>query len=392
MINSREVNKYPYYFLLLYAVTYMANAIYNTFFPVYLSSAGFSKTATGTLLALGPFVAFAAQPIWGLAGDRAASKNSILKTLIIGSAAAILLYPLSNNFLYILAVIIVFSIFQSSIGPLSDAITLESLEPTRWKFSRIRLAGTLGFALMSVTAGIVARQNIKSIFILYFAIAMIGFFSVFLLPRVTGHQSEGNRVPIWHMFKNSELVILIAFNFIIQLTFGFYYSFFAIYYRQLGADNVMLGWAMFITSTSEIPFLLFADRILARLGIRLTLIASAFVISIRWLLLFLITDVYAILAINATHGITFIVFSFCLTTFISRNVPKELSASGQTMNALLCMGLARIIGSVVGGVFSDMLGIRQVFLYTSLIDLAAVFIFGIIFLIKYKKISIKNDF
>lgn len=389
MLAPGKVNRYPYYFLLLYAVTYMANAVYGTFIPIYLSNAGFSKTAVGTLLALGPFIAFIAQPIWGLASDRAASKNSILKTLIFGSAAAIVLYPLSINFFYILAVIVVFSFFQSSVAPVSDAITLEHLETSRWKFSRIRLAGTLGFALMSVVAGVIARKNIESIFILYFSIAMVAFFAVFRLPLVKGHQSEGKKVPIWHLFKIRELVILFAFSFVVQLTFGFYYSFFPIYYKQLGADSAMLGWAMFITSTSEIPFLLFADKILAKLGIKLTLISSSLIIAIRWMLLFFITDTYAILAVNATHGLTFIVFSFCMATFINKNVPKELRASGQTMNAL-CMGLARIIGSVFGGIFSDAAGIQQVFLHTSLIDFAAVIIFGTLFLLQRQKRS-KSD-
>lgn len=388
MVTVDEDNKYPYYFLLLYAITYMLNAIYGNFIPIYLNSLGFSKTAVGSLLALGPFVAVVAQPVWGLASDRAASKNTILKTLLLGSAVAMILYPVSGNFFYLAAVIIVFSFFQSSVNPVSDALTLEHLEPTRWKFSRIRLAGTLGFAFMSVIAGTLARKNIYSIFFLYFAIGIIAFFTVFRLPRVKGHQSEGMKLYPWHLFKNRELVILIAFNFVIQLTFGFYYSFFAIYYKQLGADNALLGWAMFITSTSEIPFLLFADRILARLGTKLTLLISSLVISVRWLLLYFITGIYAILAVNASHGLTFIVFAFCLATFISKNVPKELRASGQTMNALLCMGFARIIGSIFGGILSDMLGIKQVFLYTSLIDFAAVLIFGTLFLVqKQNKIT-----
>ena len=385
MLDKGGVNRYPYYFLLLYALTYMGNAVYGTFIPVYLNGIGFSKTAVGTLLALGPLIACIAQPIWGLASDRAASKNSVLKTLILGSAAAIVLYPLSGSFFYLLAVMVVFSFFQSSINPISDAITLEHLEASRWRFSRIRLAGTLGFAVMSVITGVVALRNLNWIFFLYFAIAIAAFFAAFRLPVVQGHQSAGSRVPVWHLFKSRELIALIGFNFVIQLTFGFYYSFFPIHFKQMGADSAMLGWAMLITSTSEIPFLLFADKILDRLGVKPTLVLSSLIIAIRWLLLFFVTDTYAILVVNASHGLTFIVFSFCLATFINKNVPKELRASGQTMNALLCMGLARIAGSVFGGIFSDMLGIRQVFLYTSLIDFAAAVIFGAPFLFQRQK-------
>lgn len=373
-------SRYPYYFLLLYALSYMGNASYNTFIPVYLDQLGFSRTSVGTLLAIGPVVAILANPVWGLASDRAKSKNGILKIVVLCSAAAILLYPLSANFIYLFAVIAVFNFFQSSINPLSDAITLEQLEAGRWKFGPIRMAGTLGFAVMSVGAGIIARQNIAGIFAVYFCTAIFTFLSVCRLPVVRGHQAEGRRTSPWLLLKNRGLVLLLAFNFIIQVTFGFYYSFFPIYYKQLGASTALLGVAMFITSTSEIPFLLFADRILERFGIRLVLCASALIISVRWLLLHLITDVNALLAVNSTHGLSFIVFAFCMATYINRNVPRELRASGQTLNALLCMGLARMLGSVAGGLLSDYLGIRQVFLCTSLVSFSTILVIGSIFL------------
>jgi MFS transporter, PPP family, 3-phenylpropionic acid transporter len=382
--HKEEVNKYPYYFLLLYAVTFMTSAVYNTFIPVYLNHKGFNQAAIGTLLAIGPLIAIIAYPIWGIACDRATSKNKILKTLILASASVVVLYPLSSNFFYLFAVIATFTFFQSSINPICDSITLEHLESTRWKFGPIRLAGTLGFALMSVIAGIIAKHNIEKIFILYAAIAMLAFFAIFRLPLIKGHQSDGNKISIWRLFKNRELVILIAFNFIIQITFGFYYSFFPIYYKQLGADSALLGIAMLITSTSEIPFLLFANKILDKLGIKFTLVASALIISLRWMLMHFVTDLNILLLVNATHGLSFIVFSFCLATYISKNVPKELRASGQTMNALLCMGFARIIGSALGGALSDIIGIKQVFLYTSFIDLTAAIAFGAVFLFQLR--------
>lgn len=383
-MNTHYTSRYPTYFLLLYAVTYMTNAVYNTFIPVYLNHAGFTQTATGTLLALGPLVAVLANPFWGLASDRSVTKNKILKILILGSAIVILTFKISSSFLFILAAIALFTFFQSSVNPLSDAITLEYIEVTRWKFGPIRLAGTLGFAIMSVLAGKILNQDIERMFILYFCVAILAFFVVFRLPPIKGHQSGGRQVSILKLFANRELIILVFFNFVIQITLGFYYSFFPIYYKHMGADSSLLGLAMFITSISEIPFLLFADKILDKLGIKICLIISALVMALRWMLLHYITDIHAILAVNATHGFSFIVFTFCLATFISMNVPKELRASGQTVNALLCLGLARIIGSVLGGIFSDAFGIKQIFLYTSFVNIAAVIVFGIIFFMNKK--------
>ena len=219
----------------------MTNAVYNTFIPIYLNNKGFTQTATGTLLALGPLVAIAANPIWGLASDRASTKNKILKILILSSAAAVILYPLSDSFFYLCTVIALFTFFQSAVAPLSDAVTLEHLEATRWKFGPIRMAGTLGYAVMSVVAGIIIRQDTGRMFILYFVVAIMAFFAVFRLPPVKGHQSGGNKVSILKLLENREMLALIAFHFVIQVTLGFYYSFFPIYYKHLGASTALLG-------------------------------------------------------------------------------------------------------------------------------------------------------
>ncbi len=65
-----------YYFLFFYVITYMGNAVYSTFIPVYFLNIGFSPSQIGTLLSLGPLVAILAQPVWGALGDRARTKKT----------------------------------------------------------------------------------------------------------------------------------------------------------------------------------------------------------------------------------------------------------------------------------------------------------------------------
>ncbi len=380
-------------FFALYAATYMTNAVYGTFMPVYLKNLGFNDIQMGSLLALAPFIAIAAQPVWGTAGDRAKTKNFILNILLSGGAATILLYPLSSlfgkleyKFAYMFAIMSVFTFFQTSVNPLSDAITLEYIDSKGWKFGPIRMAGTLGFAVMSVVAGIAAKLNFEAIFVLYFLISISAVLIVSGLPGVKGHQSQGKKVPMWLLLKNRELVLLMGISLVVQTTLGFYYSFFPKYYtNDLGADNLLLGLGMFISAVSEVPFLLFADRVVKKLGVHVTLTASAGVVATRWLLLFLVTNKYAVLGINALHGLSFIVFAYSLATYINANVPKELRASGQALNGLVGMGIARILGSVVGGFLSQAFGTRQVFLFTSLLDYCAVAVFGALFIMACKR-------
>jgi PPP family 3-phenylpropionic acid transporter len=383
--DLKQSNKTYFYFIMLYAFTYMGNAIYFTYMPVYLNQIGFAQTAIETLLSLGPFVSIIAQPVWGMAGDRAKSKLSILKILLLGSGIAVLFYPASTAFAYLFLLMALFAFFQMPINSMCDAVTLEYLEKTRWKFGPIRMAGTMGFAVMAVAAGAVAELNILGIFLLYSLIAGIAFLVTFRLPSVRGHQSGREKVPLWQLFRNGPLMIMMSFNLIIQITIGFYYSFFSIYYRQMGADHSLIGWAMFISAASELPFLFLADRIIKRVKIPYIFIASSAAAALRWFLMYRVQHPYWVLPIQTLHGLIFIVLVFTLATYINREVPKELKASGQTLNGLVTLGLARIIGSLLGGALSERIGIRQVFLWNALLVLLTMLIYGGFFIWQERK-------
>lgn len=382
--NTTNEERYPYFFIVFYSLIFMSLAVFGIFMPIYLNNLGYNNTEIGTLLSLGSFVALFAQPLWGVASDRSKTKNDVLKTLLLLSSLTILLFRISGNFYYIFAVMAIYSFFQSPIIPVSDAITLEYMVATRWKYGPIRLAGTFGYAGIAVLAGLFINKDINSIFYLCFAIGFITFLTAFKMPRIKGHQSTGHKLSIFELFKNRELMLLMGFSVAVQATLSFYNAFFSIYYKDMGADNTILGWAVFIAAVSEIFFLLFGDRVIARYGIKLTLFGAAFVAVVRWALLGVVNNIYIVLVLQVLHGFIFIVLAYSMATYINREVPRELKASGQTLNAVIGLGFARIIGSIGGGMLSDRVGIRQVFLWGSLTIVVSICVFAAIFIITAK--------
>ena len=176
-------------------------------------------------------------------------------------------------------------------------------------------------------------------------------------------------------------------NFIVQITLGYYYAFFPIYFNQLGADNSLLGWSMLFASLSELPFLLFGHKIIERFSIPAVLVATAFFAGLRWLFFYFVHNPYLVLPIQMFHGLIFIVLSVTLAIYINQQVPKELKASGQTMNGLLSLGLARIIGSMAGGIASEYIGMREVFLYNAGVAFITFVVFIFIFLIESRVVQ-----
>ncbi|MBM7582915.1 PPP family 3-phenylpropionic acid transporter [Caldicoprobacter guelmensis] len=385
-----ESKKIYCFFIIFYAILFMSNAIYGTFLPVYLDYIGYSKSSIGVLMSLGPFIAIIAQPFWGIVSDRSKSKNQVLKLLFMASILSMILYPLSSNFYYLLFVIAIFTFFQTSIAPISDTITLEYLSATRQKFGPIRMAGTIGFAIMSIIAGFFAQRYIKSIFILNVLIMGLAFLTALKLPIIQGHQFGKQHVSIIKLFSDKNLVTLMVLNFLVQATLGFYYTYFPIYFKQLGGSSSLLGWAYFISAISEIPFLLYADKILQKVGTIKALLFSTFIASVRWFLIFIITNAYMFLPLQLLHGLIFIVLYYSMAIYINQEVPKELKTSGQTINNLIGMGIARITGSLVGGFLSDTYGIKDMFLYNSILAFITVLIFACVFCAMKRRSSFEN--
>lgn len=376
---SKSNKKYFLVFILLYAFSYACNAAYSIYIPVYLSSVGYSKTNIGVLLSLAPIVAIMGQPIWGTLSDRSPSKNRVLLILITGSTCSILFYNLSINFFYLSFIITLFTFFQTSINSMSDAITLEYTSSTKMKFGHIRLAGTIGYSLMSVIAGSLLMKNINRMFTLYFIAGLLALGTALFIPKVNGHQSEGKRLHFWALLNNKKLLLYMAFALIIQTTLGYYYTFFSIYYQQLGASKSLIGWGNFVSAMSELPFLLFAHILLKKFKTSQALTLAGIAAALRWLLLGITVNIHAILIMQVLHGVINIVVTFSLATYINESVQKELKASGQAFSGLVCTGISRIMGSLLGGYMSDVFGIKNMFICNSILVLAAVIIFNLVY-------------
>ena len=86
-----------------------------------------------------------------------------------------------------------------------------------------------------------------------------------------------------------------------------------------------------------------------------------------------------VLPVQALHGIRSSSSSPSRCPYyINREVPLELRASGQTLNGLINLGAARIIGSYAGGYASQALGLKNVFLYSSILSFACLAAFALL--------------
>lgn len=368
------------YFMFLSLFTWSGVPLLYSFIPTYYSGIGFDGYQIGLLTSLGPLCCILVQPFIGVRADRARYKNTILNILLIGCMVSILLTVLYRNFYYVLVAAALLAISQSAMTSLSETITLEYVTATDGNYGIIRLFGSLGFAVFAFILGFLVKQDNRAMF---YMTALITFFCILVLrkiPKVKGHQSEGHRVSFLKLFESPKIPLYILFHMIIQITLSYNSSFFPIYLKQLGGSESLLGLSLFITAGSELPFLFFANKIVARFGVKKLLLTSTLLMAIRMLLMGFVPNPVFLVGLSVIHGGIFIVFTYCLAVLISNEAPKELRATGQTFNSLMAMGIGRMLGSLLGGVSSEAFGLQHTYYLAGGLNILSFIVFGFIFL------------
>jgi PPP family 3-phenylpropionic acid transporter len=381
----------------MYALCYMPMALYGTFMPVYLSAKGFGQAAIGAMMSVSPFVALVAQPVWGVIADRARSRNRVLMILLAGSGASILFYLLCQSFSAFFAVTVVFLFFQMSVSPIQDAITLQHLEQTNGRFGPIRVAGTIGYAALAAVGGLILERDLRLQFPITALLYLGALACVFGIPasRAQPPQAEPARTgppqagppqtarpPLTALLANRELLLILAFATIISSTTFYYFVFYPVYFLQLGGSRTLLGWSTLIATIPEIGVLFVADRLVRRVKIQWIVCGVGALTALRWLLFSLIQDPLLLLPVQAIHGLTFVLMLFSVAWHVSSVVRPELKASGQALNGFLVSGAGRILGGLLGGFVGERVGIRTMFFANAVVALAAVAVFGTVYLVR----------
>ena len=378
MPMHEQSTRYPWHFGLYFITYYLTTSVYNNFMGVYFQSLGLTTGHIAMLMAAIPMVSIFAQPMWGGLSDRMHSKRLLLCLLAIGSMIVMLLFRVSNNFYYLFAMMALFSALFPAIQPLGDSIVLEALMEGRRPFGPLRLLGCLGFSISSLLVGrfLEGRMN-WAIYMTAIYLSLLAM-SAWALPNIAGHQRESeDKVGIFSLMKDEKLRNLLIFVTLLQITMGYFYSFFSVHFVELpGGTSGLLGMCYLISALSEVPFLLFSDRLFEKLGAGKLLCISAAVLTTRWFVLGSTGNVWVVMVSQVLHGGCFIVLTVALSKYISFTVPEALRSRGQMLLAVLGFGIARMVGSLGGGALAEAIGIQRGFFVPSVVAALALLYFG----------------
>nr|WP_288938691.1 MFS transporter [uncultured Blautia sp.] len=216
------------YLFSINAIIYIASGFYTPFLSAYYAQKGIDAEKIGILLMIGPCVVLLTQRFWAKISDRTGKRKEVLLVTIVGSGFSMLLYYLGNSFLCMFFATVVVTSFTTAVIPLSDAILIARSLKEGYSYSIIRLGGTLGYAVMTICAGMYLKTRPQMQFVFAFFAYMILFcFCIGLKEERNGQivinevvqENEQNRI-----FKNRDVYIVLGLAFVSQMGLSVYYG------------------------------------------------------------------------------------------------------------------------------------------------------------------------
>lgn len=341
---------------LIYFALYGTIACYSPFLALYFKSRNLTYTQIGIAFAVNSLVGIFAQPLWGYVTDKYLNKK---KTLLISSAFCSILifnFVFARSFPHIIASIVLLLIFQSVTSPISDAYCYEIAENTKaFHFGEIRLAGSIGFALVSLALGkLIELAGINASFISFSVIFVINILLIYGVKfdgkaaiKRPGHKD------VLDVVRRPKFLILVLSAMILNIALGANSSYVAILVQSTGGSTAVLGFTWFLVAVSEIPAFFFGGRLFKRYGeLNLYLFATAFYI-LRYFLYSFNQGYTTIIALQLMQSITFPLYLMGIMQYVNKIVPEQIKASGITILSALGFGLGNLIGNLGGGILLE---------------------------------------
>lgn len=348
MSSSKFVNlssSYFWYFSILGLIV--------PFLPVFLDAKNFSSIEIGEILAIITATKIIGPTFWAFAADKSGKQLSIIRS---GALLALLSFSLLfwlNSYWPIVFCLAIFSLFWTAILPQLEVLTLNSIRSSTKIYSRVRLWGSIGFIVLAVVGGDLIERFSADAFTFLGAFVLAALFLSSLklkqVKNVTSGLIEVSKMTD-KIFNRSFVYFFLA-GLMLQMSFGPYYSFFALYLRELNYPGFAVGAFISISVIAEILIFIYASIFFRHFNLKALVAFSILLTSFRWYITGSFADTAWILAlVQCIHALSFGLYHSASIQFIHRHFNSDQQNRGQAIYIGGVFGLGGAIGAYIAGI------------------------------------------
>ena len=362
MFDRSYINLSSFYFFYFAAL-----GAFLPFWPLYLNYKNFSAYEIGIITGAMIGTKIIAPNIWGWIADKTGLRHRVIQ---FGTLSCFIIFTFASSvesFLNMVALIFLFSFFWNASLPQFEAVTMNSLGSSYNKYSQIRLWGSLGFILSVLSLSFLTNHFGISIvpncilFLLFFT------FTTTLLIKNTGIDKKNHNDSLLSIAFKPAVVGILLSCFLMQLSHGPFYAFFAIYLSEYNYSTNLIGTIWSLGVVAEILIFMKISSWIPKYGLQNLFIISFLFAAIRWMLIsFFADNIIIVAAATLFHAITYGMYHAVSISLIHEYFTGELQGRGQALYSSISFGLGGSIGSFYSGYFWETSGGSAVYLYASL--------------------------
>ncbi len=351
---------------------YAVRGMWYPYLANYLSAArsvhglGFTSGQTGWVLgfanALG---AFTAPIIAGQVADRYLNAERALAILHCVAAMLLFLNASSMTFTPFFCIMLCFSIAYVPTQSLTSSLALSHLTDREHSFPRVRMWGTLGWAISSacftfiVLRGNDHAANISRIPYAMRAAAILAVcyagYALFILPPTPPRDTDRGQRPsfqVLRLFREPSVLVLMLIAMPIAAIHTAYYLNIGPFLSDVVGVPLsnLSGRRSPSRSSVKLFFYSFSGRCFWRFGYRITLTAGAAAQAIRFAVFALNPRAPLVIASLTLQGVAYACFFTTAILYIEQVFPPKVRHSAQTVFGIVLFGL----GPALAGPYSQM--------------------------------------
>jgi PPP family 3-phenylpropionic acid transporter len=322
------------------------------FLAVFLDARGFTSLEIGEILAVITATKIVAPSLWAQLADKSGQQLTIVKVGALLSLFCFSLIIWTFSYWPLMFSLAMFSLFITSILPQIEVMTLNSIRKSAKIYARIRLWGSIGFVIVAMLSGELIERYSAEAFSYIGIVILAGLFISTLLnkqPRIAKKSSVDN-VSIRAKVFNRNFLLFFFAGLMLQMSFGPYYVFFALYLKNLAYSGFLIGIFIAIGVVAEIGVFVFAAIFFKSFSLKTLISMSILLTAFRWFIVghFANSDM-ALAFSQLIHALSFGLYHSASISFIQQHFNANQQSRGQAIYIGGVYGVGGAIGAYVAG-------------------------------------------
>ncbi|MGK3999656.1 MFS transporter [Sorangium sp. So ce1024] len=351
--------------------------VYLPLFPSWLAAQGVQGVAMGAIAATLPAMGLIAPPVFGFIADSLGVRVWLIRAACAGTLVVFALLALSSalgvalGFGGLFVAALAFAFFRSPMFSMADVVAMETSASSGISYGRLRLWGSLSFALMAIAGGAFIDTARPAAFPATMTAALLAAFLVsWALPargeapfrrldpqRGPREPSDAASAPAPRdavkqraraLLQSHDFRLFLAASFLAQSANSSYDLCYTLHLRDVGFPESLVGVAWAVGVAGEIALMAFSGPLLQRFAPP-ALLAVAFAgAALRWALLSTVRWWPALLAIQPLHAVSFALMWVASLAYTRDRAPPEILATAQGLFSASA-GAGSVIGMLAWG-------------------------------------------